>query len=359
MIKRLLDKIPQNVKEWLKAFAMAIGIILFLRLFIAEAFIVPNNSMEKTIMSGDFVLVNKLAYGPRFPITPFSIPFTHQRIPFIPGVSPYISFIQLPYIRIPGYSSVKIGDILVFNYPIQEKFPVDKRTRMMKRCIALPGDTLRIKNQQIYINNSTFNVPKSFQYNCFVRTNGKPFDNKLLEKLDITQGGRYMNEYDYILTATEESMAQLSKSKNVISVDTICNPEKVYNEYLFPSSRVYPWNVDNYGPIVIPKAGDTVKLTMDNIPLYQRIISVYENNTFEQKRDTFLINGEICKFYVFDMDYYFVIGDNWHNSTDSRNWGFLPENHIIGRASFIWFSLDQNKSFPANIRWKRIFKLIR
>ena len=358
MIKKLLNKIPHNIREWLKAFLLAIAIILFIRVFIAETFIVPNNSMEKTIMSGDFVLVNKLAYGPRFPITPLSLPFTHQRIPFIPGVPPYLSFLQIPFFRIPGYSSVQIGDVLVFNYPIQENFPVDKRTRMMKRCVAMPGDTLHIKDQQIFINSRRYNTSNSFQYNYFVRTNGKPFDKTLLEKLDITQGGRYMNEYDYILAMTEQSMKELSKSKNIISIDTICNPSKVYNEYLFPSSRCYPWNVDNYGPLVIPREGDTVKLTMDNIPLYQRIISVYEKNSFEQRRDTFLINGEQCKFYVFQMDYYFVIGDNWHNSTDSRNWGFLPEDHIIGKAGLIWFSLDQNKSFPSKIRWNRVLKSI-
>ncbi len=342
--------LTKTTKEWLKAIGIALLALIVIRLFFFQSYSIPTTSMEKTIMEGDYILVSKANYGARLPITPLSLPF-------FPHV--YSSLIKLPYFRIPCSSAIKNNDVVVFNYPIEDKKPVDKRTVFIKRCVAVAGDTLRIKNGKIYINNKLTEEPENIEFNYLVKTDSTSISPEMLQAYDITDGGLFMDMYSYNIATTRSNAEKISKLPIVRKCEVMCEDSGLYANELFPSSMYYPWNMDNYGPIVIPKKGMTVKLNKITLPLYYRIINVYEGNKLSVKNDSIcIINDMQTRTYTFKRNYYFMIGDNRHNSDDSRFWGFVPEDHIIGKAVMIWFSIDKFGGFFNKIRWKRCFKLI-
>lgn len=316
-----------------------------------ESYTIPTTSMEKTLIEGDYILVSKLNYGARTPITPLSLPFFSKA---------YSSAWQLPYFRVPGFSDIKANDVIVFNYPIEDDKPVDKRIPFVKRCIAAAGDTLKIVNGKVFVNSKAIAEPEDAEFNFLVKTDSSLINPDSLEKLGITEGGPVMSLSTYNLTMTRKNAAIIGRFENVKGIEIMCEDSGLYAQSLFPSSIFYSWNMDNYGPIVIPANGATVQLTKLNLPLYYRIISVYEGNTLVVKNDSICeINGVPTTSYTFKMNYYFALGDNRHNSADSRFWGFVPEDHIIGKAVMILFSVDRSKNFFSGFRWNRFFKIIR
>jgi signal peptidase I len=250
------------------------AIYLLMRIFVFQSYNVPSNSMNNTLKAGDYIFVNKLAYGARIPITPIAIPFTNL----------YWNGFQLPYLRTIGYSKIKHQDIVVFNFPLDTDLPIDQRHNYVKRCTAVAGDTLQIKNGIVYINNTALVEPENI---LFIRD---------------------VNANRIILDST------------------------IYNPVVFPNASEIKWNADYFGPLYIPKKGDSILLTKNNLLLYKRIIENYEHNKLALLNDVVYINAQPSKYYHFKMNYYFMIGDNRNNSIDSRFWGFVPEDHIIGRV---------------------------
>ncbi len=355
------------VREWTDAIIFAVIAATLIRLFLIEAYTIPTSSMEKSLLIGDFLFVSKVSYGPRIPNTPLAFPFAHHTLPGTQTRS-YLEWIKLPYWRLPGFGDIDNNDVVVFNYPMESFRPVDKRENYIKRCVAIPGDELEVRDRELYINGEAAARPEKMQYGYKVKTDGSGFNPKVLKKFDITEGGRVSNQGDFTLTMTDEAMNGISGFKNVKDLKPSITEKGVYAEYIFPNSdaelksnkdRKFFWNVDNFGPIVIPQKDSTVHLTMDNLAIYERIIDFYENNELTLQEGKIIINGVETDTYTFKMDYYFMMGDNRHNSADGRFWGFVPEDHIVGKAVFIWLSIDKNASgLFDRIRWGRMFSLI-
>lgn len=360
-------KKKSTAREWVDAIIFAVIAATIIRLFFIEAYTIPTSSMEKSLLIGDFLFVSKVSYGARTPNTPLAFPFAHHTIPLI-NTKAYLEWIKLPYYRLPGFGKIKNNDVVVFNYPMEGFRPVDKRENYIKRCVAIPGDVLEVKKSILYINGEEAYQPEKMQQSYDVKTNGTGFNQLVLRKYDITEGGRTSNQGDFNLTMTKEAMGHIKELSNVQKVEPIIADSGTYAEYIFPNSdselesnqkKKFYWNVDNFGPITIPKKGETVQLTADNLPIYERIIDFYENNDLKIEENRIYINGVESDSYTFQMDYYFMMGDNRHNSADSRFWGFVPEDHIVGKAVFIWLSIDKNATkFSERIRWNRMFSLI-
>jgi signal peptidase I len=384
-----------QVREWTDAIIFAVVAASIIRIFMVEAYTIPTSSMEKSLLVGDFLFVSKLSYGPKIPNTPLAFPFVHHTMPLTKYTKSYLEWIKWPYYRFPGFTSIKHNDVVVFNYPdgdtvalkIQnasyyalvraygrervwnDKFnfgdivarPVDKRENYIKRCIGLPGDTLQIINQVVYINGKAIDFPEKSQFKYEVVTDGSQINKRLIDKLDITEEIEMTASGNQKLTLTTEAAAKLKQLPFVKSVDkqSVLQPKNFWSPDIFPFDSTYPWNVDNFGPLYIPKAGATVNLTLSNLPLYERIINAYENNSLEVKDGKILINGKEATTYTFKLDYYWMMGDNRHNSADSRFWGFVPSDHIVGKAVFVWLSLDSNKSLlGGKIRWSKLFRSV-
>ncbi len=349
-----------TLREWINAVLFALITVILIRLLFFEAFTIPTTSMEKSMLAGDFIVVSKLNYGPRMPNTPISFPFSHQTMPFTTDVPSYVEWLKLPYCRFWGYSSVKRGDVVVFNYPMESERPVDQRTHYVKRCVAIAGDTFEIRGRVVYINGIAEQVPAGLQFEYHVKTTTKDtISRDTLNAYGCTEGGPVSASGDYILTLTPEIADKLKRHKEIEEVEAMVLEKGHYQDFLFPQNPKFPWNRDFYGPLVIPKAGDSVKLSLDTLALYRRIIVDYEQNDLEIHYDTIFINGKQADYYKFKMNYYFMMGDNRHNSADSRFWGFVPEDHIVGKASLIIFSYNKELSFPGNIRWSRCFTWVR
>ncbi|HNW97867.1 MAG TPA: signal peptidase I [Bacteroidales bacterium] len=335
----------KNLTDWVKAILFALIIVFFIKTFFYESYTIPSTSMENTLLRGDNILVSKFNYGPRLSLMKIIFPFLDSD--------------ESLFFRLPGISSVHRNDVIVFNYPINEKKNIEQRTPFIKRCVALPGDTLKIKNSHVIVNGDILEESENIEFNYFIRTN-KPFNTDSLSDLGITEGGPVMDMAHYNFAMTRKMAKFIKKKSNVEEIKIISEDSGLYSSNLFPSSMYYMWNMDNYGPVVIPKKGTTVKLNKLTLPLYYRIISVYEGNIINVKNDSICtINGIPSKTYTFKMNYYFVMGDNRHNSRDSRFWGFLPEDHIIGKAVMIWFSTDRFKPTFNKFRSDRWFKMIR
>jgi len=349
MFKRKKNKLKKNnIKEWIKAVIIAVLIALFIRTFIIQSFTVTTSHMESSLYSGDYIFVNKLKFGARGPITLLSLPFTN---------SIYSDIIKLPYWRMPAFGNIKRGDVVVFNYPIENDPPIDKKSRYIKRLIGLPGDTLLIDDKVSYINGETRDSLYDLKFKYRIVTNGEHFTDSILEKYNITEGGIVadMGIFDFFV-----SHKIADSIKNLDFVNTVRELQEIRGENCsnyFPKSNYINWNKDYYGPVVIPKEGVTVDINYENIVLYKRIIEIYENNNLFIDGRKVLINNQEANTYTFKNNYYFVADDNRDNAKDSRHWGFLPENHIIGVASFIWFSIE-NSEEGSSVRWNRIFNSI-
>lgn len=378
--------------EWLDAIVFAVIFVTFLQIFFLRAFVIPSSSMEGTLLAGDHVFVSNLTYGPRMPQTPLTIPFTHN---VIFGKESYSTLIQAKYKRLKGLRKVREGDIVVFNFPNGDTVltkdpaadyyalcrqhgkeytisnfgpikvrPADKTDHYVKRCVALPGDTLSIVNGQVYINSQAQQVWEGVQTSYRVVTNGKEINNKTLSKLGL----QTMPMFDRMLPGyrsidlNAKAVEILKENAAVVSLTPIVDvyppdfPDS--HKTIFPFDSSFEWTRDNFGPLWIPEAGATVELTKEKLPLYERIIRDYEHHSLSVTEEGILIDGAIATSYTFLQDYYFMMGDNRHNSLDSRYWGFVPEDHIVGRPLFVWLSTDPTKGFPGNIRWNRFFKIL-
>ncbi|MCF8298776.1 MAG: signal peptidase I [Saprospiraceae bacterium] len=393
------------VREWTDAIIFAVIAATIIRTFLVEAYTIPTSSMEKSLLIGDFLFVSKISYGPKVPNTPIAFPFVHHTLPLTKQTKSYLEWIKLPYYRFPGLSEIKRFDAVVFNYPdgdtvaleqqnasyysiirnaemsfksqygssyipgmgrkyVENNYtitarPVDKRENYIKRCMGLAGDTLEIINQDVYINGEKVENPGIKQYRYRIITDGSYINQKVLDDFNINPDERYNINGELQLVMPDDVAAKLRNLKNIKKVERVLSPKGYWNPDVLPhDSSLAIWNEDNFGPIYIPKVGTTVKLTPLNLALYTRIIDVYENNDLEVKGDKIFINGVESDSYTFKMDYYWMMGDNRHNSADSRFWGFVPMDHIVGKAVFIWLSLDQNKKwFDGKIRWNKMFRL--
>jgi len=362
--------------DFIVSVILAFIIVLFIKTFLFETFKIPSSSMEKTLLTGDYILVNKTRYGPRLPITPLTIPFTHNTLPRNKRKT-YLGWIQFPYKRLKGTNIIRRNDVVVFNYPFnkypdnssnfslnkQSNIPIDKKDIYVKRCVGTPGDTIQIKHNVLYINNQKEKTRDTYQYNYFVYTNNKIFPADMssinISNKDIVDAK--ISDYEYILPLTKTMADKISNIKYVTSITKFEQKQKPpKHEKYFPRHPAYKWNRDNFGPLVVPKKNDTVQLTLNNLPLYEQIIRKYEKNHLSVKDSLIYMNGKETCHYVFKMNYYWMMGDNRHQSIDSRYWGFVPKNHIIGKASIIWLSLSSTgRFFPFNIRFKRCLKTIK
>ena len=356
--KKRPKKKKSELRSWIDAIIFAVIAAHLLRTFLIEAYTIPTSSMEKSMLVGDFLFVSKLAYGPRIPMTPIAFPLVHHTIPLINSKS-YSEIIKIPYYRMKGLGKVERNDCVVFNWPGETLGrPVDKKENYVKRCIGIPGDNIQVKNGDLFVNNNPQDEPDGMkkQFHYLVKTKGTGLNPKILyQKYDITEGGYGRNRNEYNLTLTDKNSKSLKNLSNVVSINKSVTKVGKYEEFIFPYNKDFNWNVDNYGPITIPKKGTTINLTLENLSLYKTIVEKYENNKLKIKGKTIYINGIESTSYTFRMNYYWMMGDNRHNSADSRFWGFVPEDHIVGKALFIWMSWDKNASGFKKIRLNRLF----
>lgn len=366
MILKGSDKNPKEDKkekkkksagrEWFDAILFAVVAATLIRGLFIEAYTIPTGSMEKTLLVGDFLFVSKVNYGARAPMTPVAFPFAHHTMP-ITGTKAYWEGVKWDYRRLPGFSEVKRNDVVVFNYPMDADAPlsrpVDKRENYIKRCLAVGGDTIKIVNAQVFLNGKPAEQPQFGEKYYFVQTDGTDINPQAIEDLKIEAQRSSADQYIFNMTAEDAEI--IRKWSNVKEVSLYIRPANEYDSQIFPHDPQFKWNADNFGPLIIPKKGWTVKLDSTNYALYERAISVYEGNKIERKGNEILINGKKSDTYTFKMNYYWMMGDNRDNSLDSRYWGMVPDDHIVGKALFIWMSWDSNAGFFNKIRWSRIF----
>ena len=381
-------------REWIDAAVFAIVAATLIRTFVFEAYVIPTGSMEKTLLINDFLFVNKMSYGARIPQTPLSFPFVHNTLPFSQTTPSYIKGVQLPYKRLPAFTEVKRNDVVVFNFPAGDTIinligygsaqpyydilrfqykgdrealmreypilihPMDKTDNYIKRCVAVGGDELQVKNGSLFINNQPAMIPPGSQTEHLVETNGTNFSDDFLKEelgidLDnstdqIRPGGK---PGTFILNMTAAETAKVKKQSNIKSISSYSDNQIGAT---FPNDEInYAWTIDNYGPLKIPKKGDVLSITPQTIALYRRLIITYENNTLDEINGKFIINGKEANTYTTKFNYYWMMGDNRHRSQDSRYWGFVPETNVVGKASLIWFSWEKGP------RWKRLFNGIK
>lgn len=371
------------LREWLDAAVFAIIAATLIRTFIFEAYTIPTPSMEKTLLVNDFLFVSKISYGPRTPMTPLAVPFVHHTLPFTQYTKAYSEAVKWKYHRLPGFSDIHRNDVVVFNFPEGDTValerqdqsyyqlvrdygrdevwntyhvtsrPVDKRENYIKRCVAQAGDTLQIINTYVYINGQKASVPPASQNNYDVTTTGDPVNPDRLHELDISDSAFAVAGAGRFYANLTHTAADALKNFSVVK-DIHLQISQNFTEPWPQDTAHYKWTQDNFGPLYIPKKGATVHLDTANIALYRRIIRVYEGNTLEENNGKFVINGQPADSYTFKMNYYWMMGDNRNNSLDSRYWGFVPEDHVVGKAWMIWMSYGDG-----SIRWKRLFNLIK
>lgn len=373
-------------REWFDAALFAIVAATIIRTFFIEAYTIPTPSMEGSMLVNDFLFVSKTAYGPRVPNTPIAFPLVHNTMPLVGGKS-YSEAVHWKYKRLPGFGKVERNDVVVFNFPngdtvisempdrdyyeicrnemggreaVLNKYkiitrPVDKKENYIKRCVGIPGDTIQVVNGVLYINGQKGdNFPHS-KMSYLITTNGTGLSEDFMSEnsLDLIQSQGNM----YLMHVPNDKVEILRKTSNITEVKLNAYPVNYTGDMAFPHDSLnFKWNRDNYGPLVIPKKGVTVNLSSANIALYRRVIANYEGNQFEEKNGKFYINGKETTSFTFQMDYYWLMGDNRHNSLDSRYWGFVPEDHVVGKASFVWLSFKESLF---NIRWSRLLRSVK
>jgi signal peptidase I len=356
------SKSKSEFRSWIDAIGFAIIAATILRTFLIEAYTIPTSSMEKSMLIGDFLFVSKVAYGPRVPMTPIAVPLVHHTVPFF-GIKSYSESLKFPYHRMKGIGKIKRNDCVVFNWPAEKLGrPIDKKENYVKRCVGIPGDILELTESELIVNGTAQELFKGVknQWHYKLMTNGTGLNpNILREKYDITEGGRGRNRNEYNLSLTNENRDALASFSNISSIKRKVEKKGVFANYIFPHNENYAWNIDNFGPIKIPEAGAKVDLTITNLLIYKDIIERYENNKLEIIDNQIYINDKLSENYIFKMNYYWMMGDNRHNSADSRFWGFVPENHIVGKALFIWMSWDKNAKGLKKVRWNRLFTSVK
>jgi signal peptidase I len=357
-------KKKSTTREWVDAIVFAVIAATLIRTFFIEAYVIPTPSMERSLLVGDFLFVSKVNYGARTPMTPIAFPFAHHTMPLI-NTKAYWDGWELPYYRLPGFSEVKKGDVVVFNYPQDtiNNRPVDKRENYIKRCQGTPGDTVSVIDGQVYANRKAEPNPPGEQMEYTYRTTDMAINPQVLDELNVT-----LYEGHQANSMTKESANILKGYSNVKDFTPIISqkgqsdpnnpvfPHYYHMHVLLGKIPDYKWSLDNFGPIIVPKKGWTVKLDSMTFPLYERAIEVYEHNKLKVVGNDIFINDKKTDSYKFKMNYYWMMGDNRHDSEDSRFWGFVPEDHIVGKALFIWMSWDENASFFSKIRWSRLFR---
>lgn len=410
------------IMGWVDAIVFALVAVYFINLFFFQNFVIPSSSLEKSLLTGDYLFVSKLSYGPRIPQTPLTMPLTQHTMPVL-NIKSYIEVPHWDYRRVKGLGNVQLNDIVVFNYPSGDSLfneqrwaaadyyqmvysygkqlydqanppvnldsmtllqqrdyfayiyalgrayivqnpneygdiisrPTDRRENYVKRCVGLPGQTLQIKNRIIYLDGKPNKEPDNVQYTYYVKLKNM-LPEELLTELGITQEDLQSLNTSGVMPLTAKAAKALAARKDLV--------ESVKLNTDAPTGDLYPlnantgWTRDNYGPIWIPKKGATVKLSLANLPLYERPIRVYENNKLEVRNGQIYINDKPANSYTFKMDYYWMMGDNRHNSADSRYWGFVPEDHVVGKPIFIWWSHDVDHPGFKGIRWKRLFTCV-
>ncbi len=353
-------KRKSQVREWLDAAVFAIIAATIIRWLFVEAYTIPTPSMETTLLTGDFLFVSKIHYGPRTPKTPLQIPLTHQRI-WGTNIKSYLPWIQLPSLRLPGLDNVDRYDVVVFNYPYSDdcpECPVDLKTNYIKRCMAIPGDTISVRSGQVFVNGEEAPNPPQMQFSYLISTKNRVRE-RVWRDYNISEYNA-VETNTYLVMTTPDIIERIQKENFIVSVRRLTEDEDRPGPGIYPDPGVFVWNRDNFGPLEVPYEGLTIKLTPENITKYLPVIENYEYNDDVDLKDGILyIEGTPVSSYTFKQDYYFMMGDNRHNSQDSRYWGFVPEDHIVGKAWLIWMSLDPNRSFLSKIRWSRFLQVIR
>lgn len=410
--KRSKNPAVRNALEWVDDILFALIAVYFINLFIFQNYQIPSSSLEKSLLVGDYLFVSKLSYGPRVPNTPLSFPLVQNTLPFF-NCKSYLDWPEWGYKRVKGFGHVKRNDIVVFNFPAGDTValkqqnpsydelvmqygreriwmdkntfgdvvyrPVDKRENYVKRCIGMPGDTIEIRDNQVYIDGKEAENPENMQFCYYVETDGSPITEEQFRLMNVSKEDRVLvsnngyyqdlmsflgfesiapGQYNpvYRMPLTKKALAIAEKLPIVKKI--VIEPD-AFSGLTYPAWYETGWTRDNYGPLWIPKKGATIPLNERNIALYGRCIKNYENNTLEEKDGTYYINGKPETDYTFKYDYYWMMGDNRHNSADSRSWGFVPEDHIVGKPILIWLSLDKDRSlFDGGIRWNRLFRMV-
>ena len=411
------------IMSWVDALVFALVAVYFINLFFFQNYVIPSSSLEKSLLTGDYLFVSKVSYGPRIPETPLTMPLTQHTMPII-NTKSYVEWPQWDYRRVKGLGKVQLNDIVVFNYPAgdtiltEEKYqandyyamvysfgqqiyqsqmpnpitpdslspqqqldyfnmlynigrnyivnnpneygsidhrPTDRRENYVKRCVGLPGQTLQIKNRIVYLDGKANKEPENVQYTYYVKLKADLPDD-LLKELGISGEDLLSLNQNGYMPLTKKAVKVLSARKDLVASIRL-NTDAATGE-VYPLNAVTGWTRDNYGPIWIPKKGETVQLTLKNIALYERPIRVYEHNQLDIRNGKIYINGRETHSYTFKMDYYWMMGDNRHNSADSRYWGFVPEDHIVGKPIFIWWSSDPDRRGFSGIRWNRLFRWV-
>jgi len=377
------DKLPpkpkSNSREWVNSLLFAVVVATLIRWSAVEAYVIPSESMEKTLLVGDYLFVSKLHYGPITPQTPLQVPLTHQTLPLL-NLPSYSDLIQLPTYRFPGFSSVQRNDVVVFHVPHEQQRPADLRTFLIKRCVAVAGDTLTIRQGQVFLNGQPGRIGGQSQTTYFMAV-ANPNDEvrqalRDHQVVDYTQPDGVpaavvdpeTGKAGYYLSCPANVAAFFRRQPYVQALRVAGG--QVPPNTLFPDAADFHvsaavsaaprgWQLDEYGPLPVPKKGQTIKLTPANAAMYYKIVAQYEHNAGITWQDGMIQqNGRPLTQYTIKQNYYFVLGDNRHNSEDSRFWGFVPENQLMGRAIFIWFSLDPYADLLHKIRWHRIGKVI-
>ncbi len=407
--KRSKNPAVRNVLEWVDDILFALIAVYLINLFIFQNYQIPSSSLEKSLLVGDYLFVSKLSYGPRVPNTPVSFPLVQNTLPFF-NCKSYLDWPEWGYKRVKGLGKVKRNDIVVFNFPAGDTValkqqnpsydelvalygrdriwndkntfgeviyrPVDKRENYVKRCIGLPGDTIEMRDNQVYIDGKPAKNPENMQFNYFVETDGSPITEEQFRLMEVSKDDRRLaggyQDLASFLGFTPNENGQFNPiyhlpltGKSLAIAEKLPTVKKIVIEPDTWAGSTYPvwyetgWSRDNFGPLWIPKKGATIQLDERNIALYRRCIKNYENNTLEVKDDGYYINGKKETAYTFKYDYYWMMGDNRHNSADSRSWGFVPEDHIVGKPILIWLSIDKDYSlFDGGIRWNRLFRMV-